>query len=930
MLNKLRGGACLLSFLALFSVQAAFAQTYRIQHQVPTVVERGEPAQLSFEVPGLNSSQVQDAFLYYRYDGGVSYQQVRADLDQNTFSVELEVKNESATLLEYYLAIETIEGDQIVYPDNMPQGEPLRVDIVEQREERVTRSDEVEGIDYTILSPEPGQELSPRDVLVAVTLFYEEGTVDTTASSFRLLLDGEDITSVASATEYFFSYAPSELPPGEHYLELLLQEPGDTLTIAGWEFSVSTPPGYVAAADDDEGGTYTFEESRTLAPEGMVQLTARNQRIGGLGNDVLKGNFQLSGSKEDIRYSAYGLLTSQESNRLQPQNRYGAEVYVGDWFEFQAGHIYPMLSGLSIAGRRVQGINTAFHVLNQSIHAQFLYGKMSRSISNRYSEVVPNVLLSEGIPVDTTYALNFEDNGIGTFKRNVIGGRLGFGRRNKFQWGLNLLKVRDDTTSINLIDSYNDLLDQQPELIDGLDTEYRNDLATDNDLLSINGNPRPKDNLVAGSDLSFNLMNNRIRFRTEGAVSLLNENITGGVLTSENNLGVDVDEDITNRLDRLSWLIIINQNMNTLPFRINVEGDSSEIEPIFPKGIIASQSELNLNFFENNLRLEYRWLGPDYVSLANSTVRRDVAGYSLTDRFQLFDNSLYVTLGYENLNDNVIGNKDATTHTNTVRTNVSWFPAEQHYPQVSVGLMFRNRDNEVALFNPYLETGIMGMNTAVRNFEIIGVDTVLASNPRLTKTVQLYSSVSREFEFMDMTHDASINISFLNTRDEYFRYGDTRNSSVSFNIRSNVSTIPMQTNIGFSINNTETLGGLSDINIFGFNVGGSMFLLDDKMNISADLAFTKNRTYTTPLVIDDFGTSDPRDDLFVPETDFFGNRITEEVKNNLYILRAGATYNLNANHAFMVNFSYTNVTNRISDINTPNDHMLQAQYIYRF
>lgn len=912
-------------FFCLFLVQPLFGQiSYRIQHQAPTVVNRSEPVELVFEVPGINSSEVQDAFLYYKYDGEISYQQVRANFNLAIFSTEFPIRNDDAGMLEYYFVVEMNSGEQITYPENNPGDNPVQVDIVEREQETADTSAEEHGIEYTILSPNPGMGLAPNDVLVAITLFYEEEAVDTTTSSFRLLLDGEDITEQAEATDYFLSYAPENILPGEHRASLELETPDETIRIVSWEFTVFSPSEVVDGAIGGPG-----EPMSSLIPTGQAELTAQNQSLGEIGNDVLKGNVRFSGSKGEMRYSAHALLTTQESPRLQPQNRYGAEVYVGDWFEFQGGHIYPTLSRLSLSGRRVQGINTAFHLLDSGVNVQFLYGKMSRSISNLYNPISVDTVKSGDVPIDTTYSLGFQPEGTGSYKRNLLGGRLGFGNGENFQWGFNFLKVRDDTNSISTIRSYEDLLSVNSQLDDGLTQTDLNRLQENPDLLAISGNPEPKDNLVAGTDLMFNLFNDKVRFRTESALSLLNENISGGILNADNELGINIDEEVTNQLDRLSWLIIINENMSTIPIRFNLGADSTDVEPFFPKGVLASQSELNFNIPENSFRLQYRWIGPNYISLANSTVRRDLAGFTATDRFNLLQNRLYVTLGYERLNDNVIKNKDATTHTNTARTNLSWFPIDQYLPRVSLGLMYRNRDNRVSLFNPFVS--VSDENTAIRNFEISEGDTVLAASPRLTNTFRITTSFSQQFTLLDLSHDASLNVSFLNTKDDAFRYGDTKNTSLNFTVRSRLTTIPMDTRIGFNVNNTETLGGLTDINVFGVLIGGSTFLLDDKLNLSGDLAFTSNNIESTNLVIDDNGTpADPGDDLFSPETDASGNRIVEETKNNLFIFRASAQYDLNDQHAFLVNINFTNVSNRLSGVNPPNDHLLQARYIYRF
>ena len=896
----------------------------RVQHQSPTVIERDQPVPLSFDIPAIDINQVQDASVFYRFDGDMAYSQLRARMDQTTFRAELNVQNSYANSLEYYLQVEMNDGRRITYPAQQPSSNPVRVDIVDPVN-RTARNQT--GIDYTILSPDPGSTLRADDVLLAITLFYEEGAIDTTTSSFRMLLDEQDITESAATSDYFFSYSPENIAPGPHKAHLQLVTSSDTATVTEWEFSVLDPNQTYATREQ----AARQDEVQSFVPEGEFELTAQNQQVGGIDNDVLKGNLEMSGRKGDIRYSAHGLLTSQESDRLQPQNRYGAELYVGDWLELQGGHIYPSMSRLTISGRRVQGINTELHAFDGAVNAQFLYGKMNRKITNLYNPVQPSVTRqSDGTPVDTTYALGFQNGGRGTFKRNITGGRLSVGRGRTFQWGLNILQVRDDTTSLATIRDFGDLMTHRPQLVQNLELQFRNDLQANPDLLSVSGNPQPKDNVVGGSDLMFNLFDNTLRFRSETSVSLLNEDISSGILSNTEEFDIDLSEETINELDRWSWLIIINENMNTLPLRFQVENGATTVESaFFPTSILANESQMNLNLGNNSFRAQYRWIGPNYVSLANSTIRRDLAGITLTDRFQLFQNRLYVTVGYENLNDNVSGTKDATTITQTGRTNLSWFPIDQYLPRVSVGFRYRNRDNSVPLNNPFLDAGTP-QDIAVRNFLIAQGDTSITANPRLSNTAQITSSVSQQFNLFDMSHDASLNFSYTDTKDDLFRYGDTRSSTFNFNIQSRFETLPLNTKVGVNFNTTETLGGLSDVDIFGFNIGGSLFLMDEKLNIDTNLAFTRNEISSTTLAISDNGTADARDDIYQPQTDGSGNPVTERTKNHLVVIRTGAQYNLNANHAFMLNFNYTNIANQLSSINPPNDHRLQARYIFRF
>lgn len=908
-------------FLAWESAVAFQDSPLRIRHQEPTMIERHSTVELNFEVPGINANEVEDAYLFYRLEGDIAYRQKKAELLSSRFKVPLTIENIQATEVEYYFEIQLHNGEKVTYPRNVGSRGPVEVDVVARRksdrEERVKQT----GVDYTILSPNPDATVSQNDVTVALTLFYDPAEIDTANTSFQMLVDGEDITKQANASDYFYSYAPDEISPGEHRVTFNINKGDTSLMVASWKFRVLDPTAGAVAGSG-------VGIAKGWMPTGQLELSARNQQVGGVANDALSGNVRFSGQKGDVSYSAYGLLTSQEDPRLQPQNRFGAHLYIGDWLKLEAGHVYPTLSALTIAGQRMQGLNAGLNIWDDALNLQFVYGKLRRGIDNIYRNVEANPRVIQQDTVDTQYLLSTTERGSGVYQRDVIGGRVGLGRGDNFEFGLNFLKVQDDTNSIRVIDEYQTLMNVHPGLAGNLTQEQRQELSRNPQELDIQGNPRPKGNFVAASDLKFSLDSNRIQFRADGAVSLVNEDISNGVLSKETaeDLGLTLDNKTEDLLQQLSWLIIINENMNTLPLRFNETATGTTAEAFFPTALLATQSQLGLNYFDNNLKLRYRWVGPGYNSLANSTIRKDIAGFSVTDRLQLLQNRIYLTLGYEGLHDNVVNNKEATTNTRTYRTNVSWYPLDQDLPRVSLGFLNRNRDNSVPLFNPYLSAH--REMAAVQNFEIQNGDTLVAPNARLTNSYQFNSSISQQFSLFGMSHDASMSYSFIKTKDQRFDFGGSQSSSFSMEIVNRFEQKPLQTSLGFSVNNTETGGGLTDIRIVGARLGASLFLLEDKLNLNTTLAFTNNHSESTSLEINENGTpGNSGDDYYEPGSADGQVSVSE---SHSYIINAGGRYTFNNRHSLRFSFRYSNVRSTIAARTLPNDHLLQARYIFNF
>ncbi|MDZ7683473.1 MAG: hypothetical protein U5J63_17620 [Fodinibius sp.] len=210
--------------------------------------------------------------------------------------------------------------------------------------------------------------------------------------------------------------------------------------------------------------------------------------------------------------------------------------------------------------------------------------------------------------------------------------------------------------------------------------------------------------------------------------------------------------------------------------------------------------------------------------------------------------------------------------------------------------------------------------------DVVQGDTLLTPCPRYSDTYQFTASVSQEFSLLGITHDASLNFSMLNTTNEVFKYGDSQSNSLSLQVTNRFDDLPLQTNLGININNTETASGLTEIHILGGTIGGELFLMDNKLSLNASLAFTKNRSESNGLFTNTNDTPEQSaDDYYQP-----GNTTTV-TESNSYIVNVGGRYNLSQRHAFVLDFRYSNVRNMLATSRTfPDDHLLQARYIFKF
>ena len=900
----------------LFGVpQTASAQS-QIIHQPQAFANEGQDQRIRFTTPGLSPESISDAGVFYRTDRNLTFRRVNAVATGNEFEAVIPGNLILGSTLVYYIQIDLTDGNIIRLPArNAPAPEfeiPIRID--QQRDLTGT----VSRIDYRVMSPQPGEDVPSNDLLIAVSFFYPEEAVE--PDGFRLILNGNDVTSQSYVSPFIITYIPSSPTEGPYSVQLLYMDESTPIEIVSWNFNVVPPSEFVFD---------TSERRRSF--EGDIELTARNQSVAGNELDFMMGMVQIRGHEGMLRYRLNGLLTSQESARFQPQNRYGLSMELGDVAMLELGHVYPSLNPLLIAGRRITGVNTRLSMLNRGFNIHFLHGESNRQIVPLFEDI-QQIITERTTPGgfvfnDTTYTFGLQPGGRGSFSQTITGARLGFGNSRYFEWGLNALRTRDNENSIEYFNEF-DSAAMLPYL-GRLNADQRQHLADNPDQLSIQRSAAaPVSNFVAAADMKINLDRNRIRLSGDAALSLLNTDISEGPFTAEmaDDLGFELPENIENLLDRLAWLIVINENMNALPLRFN---DDNDAELMVPPGIFAYQAQAGLNYFRNSLNIQYRWIGPDFVSIANNGLRRDVRGFTVTDRFRALDNTLYVNLLFEQLQDNLIGQLDATTTSTSYGSTVSWFPMSRKLPRITTGIRFINRDNGVDWENPFL-TSISNRSNGIRNVRVETINleqTIFAiATPRLQNTIQLNTSLSRPVDLPYASHNILLNLSWMKTDDQRFMYGDFSNRSFSTGVSSDFIRMPLRTNIMVNYNASESQSGLGNFYIVGINASGVYTLIRNTLTLNTEVAYLSNTIKITPLRINDNGNPDNSfDNFFEPDPDNF----TRERSSSM-LLSGGAMYRPYDNHQFRLTASYTNLASKGASLSLPNDHLLQFRYTYFF
>ncbi|MDP6821659.1 MAG: hypothetical protein QGG04_09360, partial [Candidatus Marinimicrobia bacterium] len=434
-----------------------------------------------------------------------------------------------------------------------------------------------------------------------------------------------------------------------------------------------------------------------------------------------------------------------------------------------------------------------------------------------------------------------------TFKQNVLSGRLALGRGEKFQWGLNFMKARDDTTSVTQVldDATIVYSPDATGYVAGLDSGT---VYTIRDLGSIVqfqdganwSGAGPKDNIVLGTDLGIYLDNKRILLEGELAFSLTNNNIWGGPLTLA-AMDTLIDDSLDNKISSFdlsglpdpadyTHILIINSNLTPLiPIDINAFGDSSTVsidDAVLSMPSLAYRGRAVVNYFGNYLAMEYSQVGPEFNSLANPYLVTNKREFSFSDKLKLLQNRLMITAGYKHQDDDILTTVENVESQNTLSLGVNALPGPG-LPTVNFTYRSIDRDNGID--------------------EIVQLtDTTFSDNRENTHTDNLMLNVSHRFELL-WSHSMNGTFVMVGKKDQFAdrdeTFVDPGISTRVFNITlSTRYRVPLKTTINMNTNSSELSIGPGERGKQDFLTGSldaEYSFLDNKISARGGLNFAQ-------------------------------------------------------------------------------------------
>ncbi len=849
----------------------AFSQESILYHVPPENVSSGELVKIIVSL--FSDERVLESKLFIRSTNSLNY--IEEDFSFNGSSWQYDIPGDRITQvgLEYAIVFRLDDGSTLAFPRGDPLKNPFNLVIgppkkrtrsFERRKSYFQDSKEFQMKDFLVLSPEPGSTIPPGDELIAVS-FFNIPDIDTT--SIKITIDGQDLTSLASIGGGIISLIPGAQDPGPHSIIVESMTKYDQpIRPLSWMFN--TGKGEWSIMD---------EISYSGKVDGRASAQASGEQI--VSYSEINGKFNL-----DLKWAGFKgttRLNTRDSPFAQPLNRFSGNIYFGKYLNLYTGDFYPSLSQFTIDGRRVRGMGIDLDL--KWLKVQSVRGELNSPVQRLGGVDGGLLLMNNETSIDsaTGNPIFFLERTGYTFKRNISAMRF-FGELfSRFKFGLHYLKAKDDIGSIDLaIDDYGTFnVDSSAYAGLSMDMSTGNytydkflQVAQDNnalvDLTDTKWNYRdPEDNLVVGFDIGTIMDKRRLDFTFTWNMSLFNRDIWEGPMSlSEMDLALDDSLDgIIGRQyddngiiiqgglietkdlpDPLGFSDLFTVNINMTPLvpidAINIE--EHPIASIINMPSSAFNMKLAGNYPLSKFIVEYRQVGPEFVSLGNPFLASNIREFLITNRMALLDAKLMLTTGFKHRDNKILETVANPLNTNTLTMNLSFLPGAGA-PSYILNIQSISKNNEKE--------------------DLDKVGESLVDNRDDNRATNVLLSLNYPVTYRSIKHNLVLNYNTVINTDKlsgdrasgYF-FSGSDSKSITVSIASRFQT-PLRTMLNLSAMDLlipsldmegNTIKNTISWKTFGLN--GKYSLPNNKINLTGGLSYIRNKSLTTVSSIFDF------------------------------------------------------------------------------
>ena len=856
------------------------AQESILHHIPPENASAGESVTLITAL--FSDVRVIEAKLFIRETNSLNFSEEELNFSGSTWKFTIPSDRITQAGLEYAIIFRLDDGSTLAFPRgdplknpyNLVIGPPLKSDrSFGRRESFFIDGVDFEKKDFLVLYPEPGSIIIPGDEVIAVS-FFNIPDIDTT--SIKIKLDGVDFTSLASIGGGIISLIPGELNPGPHSIIVESKTKyNEQIRPLTWIFN--TAAGEMSVLDAiNYNGKF----------DGRLSSQASEAQV--INYSEVNGKFNVDINWAGLKGSAR--LSTRDNPYVQPLNRFSGNLFLGKYLNIYTGDYYPSISPFLIDGRRVRGMGIDIDL--KWVKLQSVSGELNRPVQRKFGIDGGLVLMKNKTAVDSATGnpvFYLERSGY-TFTRNITAMRLSSELFSRFKLGIHYLKAKDDVGSVNMdmekmddygtffVDStaYNSFSIEIPTENYTYD-EFSQVVQENGGLVNLSDSKwsyrNPEDNLVVGFDLGAIMDKRRLDFNFSWNMSLFNRDIWDGPMSFEEmDIALDdsVDGVIGRQYDEFGNVIqnglvetkdmpdplalkdLFTMNINMTPL-VPIDVISYEDHP-FATVVNMPSSAFNFklagNYALSKFIVEYRQVGPEFVSLGNPFLASNIREFILLNRItHLFDSKLLITTGFKHRDNKILKTVANPLNTNTITFNLSFLPGAGA-PSYVLNFQSIGKDNEK------------------EELDKVGDSDV--DNRQDTRTTNVLLSINYPITFRSIKHNFVLNYNRMINTDKlagqrmtgyFFPGSDSKSITLSLASRFqsplrtmlNVSLmdlfIPSLDYEGNVIKNTITWKTLG--------VNGKYALQDNKINLTGGLSYIKNESLTTvSSVIDLRGGAD--------------------------------------------------------------------------
>ncbi len=499
---------------------------------------------------------------------------------------------------------------------------------------------------YRILSPMADSVVKSGELFVSVLV---NKTVILSESAVKIYIDDRLITTfVKIQNQKVTMLYILPLKWGKHKLTLEAKEQGETwLKPLSWEF-------YVGGAGEEEKLEKKDTALKIVELTGNITADYRQVKLIGKPEALqfrqeppltgtLSTNLAFRSGKFNYILRSFqttdDLMKYYAVRGLQSRNYFQTGIQM-EKFEALYGDINPSFDKLVLTGTRLS------KAAKLAVKTKYFQMYLIEGQAQRANEGIRNIYsINDGFPpgnlqIDSKTGDTFYLNP-GTYRRDLYAARLAFGNKGEgTSFGITILKARDDTSSIK----YGD---------------------------------KPKDNLVIGTDQTW--QTNEIKMKVDAGVAF---SVTTADLSRANITKHDLDSFTGKEYPYDPYKL---RKIQTFNYSTSMPGKS------------AMATYITLAFRPKNqiLTFDYRYFGGGFQSLGNPFVRVDLRTASVNEQVYIWKRKISVNAKYTFQDNNRSGTAFSTVVQHLVNGNMS-FIYSQKAPQLMISYNLqarRTKDN---------------------------------------------------------------------------------------------------------------------------------------------------------------------------------------------------------------------------------------------